>query len=250
MTKLCGIYCLTNHVNNKRYIGQSIDIKRRISEHYCKPTNQVISKAVQKHGKDNFSYDIVELCDETKLDELEIKYIKQYDTHISNGNGYNVDYGGNGTGKVSEETKNKISQAVSGEKNGFYGKKHTDEVKEKQKIAKKGNKNPFHGKKHTEKRNNDLRKKNMENDFNNRGKGVLYKENVDKRGNKYYTTKFSGKNKAVSLGKYGDLAKPLIIMERLCMENDVNFQPNIMKDMLSFVNDFDLKIIELSNVNK
>lgn len=27
MTKLCGIYCLTNHINNKRYIGQSIDIK-------------------------------------------------------------------------------------------------------------------------------------------------------------------------------------------------------------------------------
>lgn len=61
-----------------------------------------------------------------------------------------------------------MSIIMSGENNPFFGKKHTDESLEKQKIAKKGNKNPFHGKKHTEKRNDDLRKKNIENDFNNK----------------------------------------------------------------------------------
>lgn len=246
MEKLCGIYCLTNKINGKKYIGQSVDIKRRLSEHYYKPNNQVVSQAIKKYGRENFIMDVVELCDETELDKLEIKYIKEHNTHVSNGLGYNVDNGGKGSGKVSEETKRKISEASSGEKNGFFGRTHTEEVKEKIKEHHKTNPNySFHGKKHTGKRNEDLRKLNMENDFNNRGKGVLYY--TDKSG--LLKTQFAGKTKSVTPSKYGDLAKPLIIMERLCMENDKNFQPNIMKDMLSFVKSFDLKTIADTNSN-
>jgi hypothetical protein len=67
--------------------------------------------------------------------------------------------------KVSEETKKKLSNAVSGSKNGFYGKKHTEKTLQKlrkpkseatkKKMSEKaklrvGNKNPFYGKCHTE----------------------------------------------------------------------------------------------------
>ena len=67
----------------------------------------------------------------------------------------------------SDETRLKLSEACSGEKNGFYGKKHTDETKTKlskinkdkiigdetrknMSIAQSGEKNGFYGKKHTE----------------------------------------------------------------------------------------------------
>lgn len=56
------------------------------------------------------------------MDELEIKYIKQYNSLITQ-NGYNVENGGNSTGKHSEETKRKISEAQKGNKNHMYGKK-------------------------------------------------------------------------------------------------------------------------------
>ena len=30
---ICGIYKITNKINNKKYIGQSIHVKERIAEH-------------------------------------------------------------------------------------------------------------------------------------------------------------------------------------------------------------------------
>ena len=33
MDKICGIYCIENLVNKKKYIGQSIDISARFKKH-------------------------------------------------------------------------------------------------------------------------------------------------------------------------------------------------------------------------
>lgn len=46
-----GIYMITNKINNKKYIGQSINIKRRKSEHFSKKCDMVISKSIFKYGK-------------------------------------------------------------------------------------------------------------------------------------------------------------------------------------------------------
>jgi hypothetical protein len=46
-----------------------------------------------------------------------------------------------GRKKFSKETKKKISEAVSGEKNGFYGKTHSKEFKSEHSERMKGNKN-------------------------------------------------------------------------------------------------------------
>ena len=48
----CGIYKITNLINNKVYIGQSIDIERRWQEHrkLCKTGNALIYKAFRKYG--------------------------------------------------------------------------------------------------------------------------------------------------------------------------------------------------------
>ena len=146
---------------------------------------------------------------------------------------------------LSEETKQKIKKSTTGDKNHFYGKKHTDKVKNKIKEHHKNNENyAFHGKTHTEERNKQLSIKNKENDWNGRGKGVLYTKRYDR----ILTTNFNGKIKSVNISKYKDLSIPLIICTRICMENEIDFKSNLVKDMENFVQNFDLKTINIINL--
>lgn len=66
----CGIYKFTNLINGKIYIGQSVDIDRRLKEHKRRD-EQRIDKAIKKYGFENFNFEIIELCSPDKLDELE-----------------------------------------------------------------------------------------------------------------------------------------------------------------------------------
>lgn len=75
----CGIYCITNKINNKQYIGQSVDIKKRFREHCFsarhpenKDYNMPIHLAMAKYGIENFQIEILELCNRDKLNEKEI----------------------------------------------------------------------------------------------------------------------------------------------------------------------------------
>ena len=80
---MVGIYLITNKVNNKKYIGQSINIERRYKEHlrsgqpekYAhkgkRDINTPIHKAMQKYGITNFSITILEECLPKELDEKE-----------------------------------------------------------------------------------------------------------------------------------------------------------------------------------
>lgn len=99
--KLCGIYCIENIINNKKYIGMSRDIKRRWCEHKAELNNsdhdnQYLQRSWNKYGSINFKFYIVELCEEEKLSELECYYIKLYKT-LSHENGYNLTVGGENT---------------------------------------------------------------------------------------------------------------------------------------------------------
>ena len=63
-------------------------------------------------------------------------YIKIYNT-IDKNCGYNNKYGG-ANGKYSEETKQKMSEAMRGDKNPFYKKHHSEEQKAKWRKTRKG----------------------------------------------------------------------------------------------------------------
>lgn len=83
-----GIYKIQNQLNGKVYIGQSIHIEKRWQEH-CRPSSQsLIAKAIQKYGKENFSFQILKECAESELDKFEEKYIKQFNSLAPNG--YNI----------------------------------------------------------------------------------------------------------------------------------------------------------------
>lgn len=89
---MIGIYKITNKINGKSYIGQSIHIEERWKEHIYNPSkSSLIKLALQKYGINNFTFEVIEECDENELDEKEIYWIKYYDTYY---NGYNLTLGG------------------------------------------------------------------------------------------------------------------------------------------------------------
>lgn len=148
-----GIYCIENIINNKKYIGQSIHIHRRWSEHKYElnnnfHSNDYLQKAWNKYGADNFKFYIIELCDVNELDAKEDYYILLYNT-INDNYGYNLQAGGGVNRIISEATRYKLSQAskkarpnrdISGSKNPMFGKSHSDETKEKIRQTRIGSK--------------------------------------------------------------------------------------------------------------
>lgn len=86
---MIGIYKIENLINGKVYIGQSIHIERRWQEH-CQPSSRsLVGKAIQKYGKEHFTFQILEECVEEQLDEIEERYISEYNSVVPNG--YNIE---------------------------------------------------------------------------------------------------------------------------------------------------------------
>ena len=81
------IYMLTNTTNNMKYIGQTTEeVNVRINKGYHPETR--IGTAIQIHGIENFTYQILKtgITTQKNLDEWENYYIGHYGTIT---NGYN-----------------------------------------------------------------------------------------------------------------------------------------------------------------
>lgn len=115
--KMIGIYCITNTINGKKYIGQSWDIEKRFKQHVFNPPNTHIKNALQKYGINSFIFEaIFQLKNgpftQKYLNRFENYYISRFDT-TNNMYGYNKRDGGS-NGKLSEEVKLKIAQTHMG----------------------------------------------------------------------------------------------------------------------------------------
>ncbi len=95
------IYCITNLINNKKYIGKTVqDISERFNEHCRDSKKQRCNKrplynAMNKYGIESFIIEKLIECPNDKLDEYEKYYIKKFNTYGHNG--YNATKGGDGT---------------------------------------------------------------------------------------------------------------------------------------------------------
>lgn len=126
-----GIYIYCNLINGKKYVGQSVNINKRIKEHFrdseIEDVKYVIHKAIKKHSIENF-YIIKIKYPKEMLNSMEKYYIELFNTF--KGVGYNCTSGGDSDFNITEETRKKISEANMGCKNSFYGKHHSEETKQ------------------------------------------------------------------------------------------------------------------------
>ena len=108
------IYKTTNIVNGKIYIGQ------KHSDHLLTGyfgSGYKLLEAVKEFGKGSFSVEIIEEIDSAdKMDEREIYWIEHFNSRDPD-IGYNIARGGS------------VCRSLVGEKNPFYGKKHTEETR-------------------------------------------------------------------------------------------------------------------------
>lgn len=109
-----NIYKITNKINGKVYIGQTIhSIEYRFSRHCLKSQNGcvVLHNAITKYGKENFKVELIEEVPIEKLDEREIYWISYYKS-TNRKFGYNILLGGNlgrrGFSKLSKEDIDKL----------------------------------------------------------------------------------------------------------------------------------------------
>lgn len=153
--KFC-IYKIINLINGKIYIGKTLDINKRwrkhikISKNREKKTYQYLHKSINKYGVVNF---IIEELENNLTEQEAFDREKFWIIFFNSKNpdiGMNLTDGGEGVsglkwtedsknkirgfnnhnfGKhLTEDVKDKLSKSLSGECNGFFGKKHSKEV--------------------------------------------------------------------------------------------------------------------------
>lgn len=158
------IYKVTNKINGKIYIGQTVkSLAKRKSGHLWLArkdnTHSIFLRAINKYGEGAFDW--AKICDcytREELDYCENYYINFFKTNNLD-KGYNLVKGRGRSGyEQSKDTKDKISKKAferlgNPVNNPMYGKQHSEETKTLISDALKGKfcgkDNPFYGKKHT-----------------------------------------------------------------------------------------------------
>lgn len=159
---LTGIYKITNIINGKSYIGQSINIykrwKREIEDSNSVKShcyNYPLMRAFRKYGINNFKFEVIEECDVEELNQREMYWVGYFDTFFS---GYNQTFGGDATirqpkekiiGVISDLINTNMShrniaikwdismEMVQGINTGRYWKHNADYPLQKRKVSKK-----------------------------------------------------------------------------------------------------------------
>lgn len=95
---VCGIYKITNQLNDMVYIGQAQDVSKRWKDHAkCglgidTPISNKLYTAMIKDGLENFTFELLEKCTNTELNSKEKFYIELYQADKY---GYNSKAGNN-----------------------------------------------------------------------------------------------------------------------------------------------------------
>jgi len=127
---MSGIYRITCESNKKQYIGSTKNsFEQRKGNHWTSlqrgdHRNPSLQASWNKYGEESFSWEILLNCDESMLLAEEDRLIEKYNTMSPHG--FNLK--GAERIVISEETRQRMSESKMGEKNNFYGKKHSPET--------------------------------------------------------------------------------------------------------------------------
>lgn len=176
------IYKISNNFNDKLYIGLTTkkDARSRwyqhryLARHLSSNDKSYLHHSMHEHGVDNFTFEVIEEIDDSKLPEREQYWIKYYNTYIPNG--YNLTEGGEGTPGFSRSQSDAERQQKSNAMKEYYNNNPDARERSRQNMIfqnnnpeyrKKaldgyqqflqnnpdyfsGENNPFYGKHHTE----------------------------------------------------------------------------------------------------
>lgn len=128
-----GIYVIRNTINNKVYVGKSVNIYIRMKTHITnlnrsvKDENIHLINSWHKYGSENFEYFVVEYLEtEELLSERELYWITEYDS-LNRDKGYNLRLDSSGGMIPSDETRERLSEAL---------RKRYQDPKEREKTSK------------------------------------------------------------------------------------------------------------------
>ena len=148
--KVTGIYGILNIESGKWYVGQAVDIHKRWHDHTYllnkgEHKNKHLQNAWNKRGEGAFLFRILEECPASELNDREKFWIATKDSHA---NGYNKTDGGEGIKgwTAPDWYRKQKSEANAGEKNPFYGRKHSEETRAKLRATHAGQRHVNYGK--------------------------------------------------------------------------------------------------------
>jgi group I intron endonuclease len=138
------IYLIQNTLNNKCYIGQSVNVDpiKRYNVHWITALNgssYILHRAMRKHGKEHFKVEYLCIVPHEALNRMEAYYAEQYESYIwDNPGGYNMIWcGGALIARIGFKMPKNVKEAL---RNSRIGSKHTEESKQKMSNALKGRK--------------------------------------------------------------------------------------------------------------
>lgn len=134
---MVGIYKITSP-SKKIYIGQSVNIKRRIKEYelkHCK--NQVaLHRSINKYGWDRHIFEVIEYCDIEDLNNKERYYQDLYNSVGRCGLNMKATSTKDKSGYFSQEVKNKISESNKGKIRSLDLRNHLSKMNKGKKHSK------------------------------------------------------------------------------------------------------------------
>lgn len=117
LKKVTGIYKITNTINNKSYVGSSVDVYQRgcMYKHLIKRKklhNKHLQSSVEKYGYDNFTFELLDKCEKDTsvfdLHQLEQFYINKINPEYNK----RIVVDTNQLLLHSQKTKDKISKSL------------------------------------------------------------------------------------------------------------------------------------------
>lgn len=140
---MTNIYLITNNITQQRYVGKTIHTIEHRFEAHCHDTNNTyIDNAIKAYGRDNFSLELLKICDDSEWQYWETYYIKKMHAHWSDG-GYNLSMGGDFNPMDDPEVKRRHAAACASsdhrekQRLAATGKRHTLESRKKMSMIQK-----------------------------------------------------------------------------------------------------------------
>ena len=157
LVKLGGVYTFVHNESKRQYIGSSVNLARRISDHLSnKDSNIHLQRAISKYDISNFSLYVLELLptdEDLTSEELSITLIKmeqKYLDYFKDKYNINPKAGKTRLGAKHSEASKELMSVWRKENPAFLNKTHSPEVIAAMRARATGSNNPMFGKPVTE----------------------------------------------------------------------------------------------------